>query len=60
MAPITQTNYEIFSTIDMLLSAVSVLIVVLLSSEVLAGLKNYPIQRNVSWMWDHHEIDMIR
>jgi hypothetical protein len=52
MAPVTQTNLEIFSTIDMLLSA-ACLIVVLLSSEVLEGLKNCPTQRNVPVKWGH-------
>jgi hypothetical protein len=42
MVPIIQTNLDSVTT-DMLLSAVSVLVVVLLSSEVPEGQMNYPV-----------------
>jgi hypothetical protein len=43
MAPITKQTWRDFLPIVMLLSAVSVLVVVLLSLEVLEGLGNYPV-----------------
>jgi hypothetical protein len=53
MAPSTQQTWRYSLPIDMLLSAVSVLVVAQPSSEVPEGLMNYPLFRNIQapFLW---------